>query len=76
MDGHKERVVKPGEYDVPQDYSKEVATMVVKHKCAKWVREKVAPENKVAEPEETKLHVVSETKKKRGRKKRSIVKGD
>ena len=62
----KEIAIKPGEYEVPGDLDKETATMVVKHKCGRWVHEKKAPENKVVAPVEVKEPVAT---KKRSRKK-------
>ena len=65
----KERVVKPGEYEVPGDLDKDTATFVVKQKCGRWVHEKKAPENKVVAPVEVKEPVA--TKKVFKKKKRS-----
>ncbi len=64
MDGHKERGLAPGEYDVPSEVRHEVAKLAIDFGRAVVVKppmvEKRAPENKVIAPPETKVE--SETK--------------
>ena len=70
----EEAKVRPGEYEVPGDLDKETATLVVKHKCGRWVHEKKAPENKVVAPVEVKEPVATKKAFKKKARSRTLNK--
>jgi len=69
----KEREIKPGVYKVPGEIDETLARKILRFGKAEWVVEqrmtKVAPENKVVEPDESKSEVERPVRRRRIRSK-------